>query len=97
MVLLDSNSIADAMVCACRKLLPDFFGVKPLIGAYSLALALGYVAGQIELFSAETQLPRLGTPISVPPSVEGYAMKTSMQSTNKPRPPQSPAAWMSVT
>ena len=31
MVVLDSKSIADAMVCACRKLLLDLSGVKPLI------------------------------------------------------------------
>ena len=31
MVVLDSKSIADAMVCACRKLLRDLSGVKPLI------------------------------------------------------------------
>ena len=28
MVVLDSKSIADAMVCACRKLLRDLSGVK---------------------------------------------------------------------
>ena len=31
MVVLDSKSIADAMVCACRKLLQDLSGVKPPI------------------------------------------------------------------
>ena len=42
MVVLESKSIADAMVCACRKLLRDLSGVKPRtyliqrIGAYSL-------------------------------------------------------------
>ena len=28
MVVLDSKSIADAMVCVCRKLLRDWLGVK---------------------------------------------------------------------
>ena len=31
MVVLDSKSIADAMVCACRKLLRDLSGVRPPI------------------------------------------------------------------
>ena len=31
MMVLDSKSIADAMVCACRKLLRDLSGVKPPI------------------------------------------------------------------
>ena len=31
MVVLDSKSIADAIVCACRKLLRDLSGVKPPI------------------------------------------------------------------
>ena len=31
MVVLDSKRIADAMVCACRKLLRDLSGVKPPI------------------------------------------------------------------
>ena len=31
MVVLDSKSIADAMVCVCRKLLRDLSGVKPPI------------------------------------------------------------------
>ena len=35
MMVLDSKSIADAMVCACRKLLRDLSGVKPPI-LYSL-------------------------------------------------------------
>ena len=46
MMVLHSKSIADAMVCACRKLLRDLSGVKPPIlysvgpiGAYSLAPA----------------------------------------------------------
>ena len=30
-MVLDSKSIADAMVCACRKLLGDLSGVKPPI------------------------------------------------------------------
>ena len=30
-VVLDSNRITDAMVCACMKLLRDLSGVKPLI------------------------------------------------------------------
>ena len=34
-MVLDSKSIADAMVCACRKLLRDLSGVKPPI-LYSL-------------------------------------------------------------
>ena len=43
-MVLDSKSIADAMVCACRKLLRDLSRVKPpilysVIGAYSLAPA----------------------------------------------------------
>ena len=44
MVVLDSKSIADVMVCACRKLLRDLSGVKTSyliqhIGAYWLAPA----------------------------------------------------------
>ena len=43
MVVLDSKSIADAMVCACRKLLRDLSVVKPPIlysvGADSLVPA----------------------------------------------------------
>ena len=39
MVVLDSKSIADAMVCACRKLLRDLSGVKHRISAFSLAPA----------------------------------------------------------
>ena len=31
MVVIDSKSIADAMVCACRKLLRDLSGVRPPI------------------------------------------------------------------
>ena len=31
MMVLDSKSIADAMVCACRKLLRDLSEVKPPI------------------------------------------------------------------
>ena len=30
-MVFDSKSIADAMVCACRKLLRDLSGVKPPI------------------------------------------------------------------
>ena len=30
-MVLDSKSIADAMICACRKLLRDLSGVKPPI------------------------------------------------------------------
>ena len=37
MVLLDSQSIADAMVCACRKLLRNLS--EQCTGAYSLAPA----------------------------------------------------------
>ena len=39
MMVLDSKSIADAMVCACRKLLRDLSGVKPPI-LYSVYYSL---------------------------------------------------------
>ena len=37
-------------------------------GPKSIPLALGQVAGQVELFSVRTQLPRVGTLTSGPPS-----------------------------
>ena len=40
MVVLDSKSIADAMVCACRELLRDLSGVRPPI-LYSLLIDTG--------------------------------------------------------
>ena len=40
MMVLDSKSIADDMVCACRKLLRDLSGVKPPI-LYSVFIGTG--------------------------------------------------------